>query len=77
MALDRVGSDELNLTHEFLSMMLGVRRPGVTIALHLLVQSGLIQVARGLIRIIDRKGLEEISNGAYGAPEAELQRVFG
>ena len=40
MALDRVGSDEMNLTHEFLSMMLGVRRPGVTIALHLLVRSG-------------------------------------
>jgi len=77
MAVDRVESDELNLTHEFLSMMLGVRRPGVTIALHLLVRSRLIQVARGIIRVIDREGLEEISNGAYGVPEAEFQRVFG
>ena len=77
MALDRVGSDELDLTHEFLSMMLGVRRPGVTIALHLLVRLGLIQVARGIIRVIDREGLEDISNCAYGVPEAEIQRVCG
>jgi CRP-like cAMP-binding protein len=77
MASDRVDSDELDLTHEFLSMMLGVRRPGVTLALHLLVQSGLIQVARGIIRVIDREGMEEISNGAYGVPEAEFQRLFG
>jgi CRP-like cAMP-binding protein len=77
MASDRVDSDELDLTHEFLSMMLGVRRPGVTLALHLLVQAGLIQVARGIIRVIDRKGMEEISNGAYGVPEAEFQRLFG
>jgi CRP-like cAMP-binding protein len=77
MALDRVAPDDLNLTHEFLSMMLGIRRPGVTIALHLLVQSGLIQVARGLIHVIDREGLEEITNGAYGVPEAEFQRLFG
>jgi CRP-like cAMP-binding protein len=77
MALDRGDSDELNLTHEFLSVMLGVRRPGVTLALHLLIHSGLVQVARGVIRIVDREGLEQISNGAYGVPEAEFQRLFG
>jgi hypothetical protein len=58
-------------------MMLGVRRPGVTLALHLLTRSGLIQVARGIIRVIDREGLEGLSNGAYGVPEAEFQRLFG
>jgi CRP-like cAMP-binding protein len=77
MALDRGDSDELKLTHEFLSMMLGVRRPGVTLALHLLIHSGLIQVAQGMIRAIDRQGLEQIANGAYGVPEAEFQRLFG
>jgi CRP-like cAMP-binding protein len=77
MARDRIDTDELVLTHEFLSMMLGVRRSGVTVALHLLVQEGLIQAKRGIITIIDRKGLEEVSDGAYGVPEAEFQRLFG
>jgi CRP-like cAMP-binding protein len=77
MARDRADSDELELTHEFLSMMLGVRRAGVTVALHLLVKAGLIQARRGIITIIDREGLEKLSNGAYGAPEAEFKRLFG
>jgi CRP-like cAMP-binding protein len=77
MAQDRVDTDELALTHEFLSMMLGVRRSGVTVALHLLVKDGLIQAKRGIITVIDRKGLEKLSNGAYGEPEAEFQRLFG
>ena len=69
MAHDRVDSDELMLTHDFLATMLGVRRPGVTVALHLLERQGLIRVHRGIISLIDRKGLEELSNGAY-TPEA-------
>lgn len=77
MARDRLDTDDLSLTHEFLSMMLGVRRPGVTIALQLLVQAGLIQVRRGIITIIDRDGLVDASGGAYGVPEAEFQRLFG
>jgi CRP-like cAMP-binding protein len=77
MAHDRVDSDELSLTHELLAMMLGVRRPGVTVALNLLEEHGLIQANRGVISIIDREGLEENSNGAYGPPEAEFQRLFG
>ena len=77
MAHDRIDGDTLSLTHEFLSIMLGVRRPGVTHAVNLLERTGLIQARRGTITIIDRKGLEENSNGAYGAPEAEFDRVFG
>lgn len=76
MAHDRLDGDEVRLTHEFLSLMLGVRRPGVTVALNLLEKDGLIRSARGVISIIDRKGLEENSNGAYGVPEAEFQRLF-
>jgi len=77
MARDRVDSDRLTLTHEFLSMMLGVRRPGVTVAINLLEKAGLIEASRGATTIIDRKGLERISNGAYGAAEAEFNRLFG
>jgi hypothetical protein len=76
MAHDRLDGDELPLTHEFIAMMLGVRRPGVTVALSLLENDGLIHANRGAISIIDRKGLEESSNGAYGASEAEYRRLF-
>jgi len=77
MAHDRVDGDELTLTHEFLSIMLGVRRPGVTIGLSLLVNRGVIQSRRGVISIVDRGELEATANGAYGTPEAEFQRLFG
>jgi CRP-like cAMP-binding protein len=77
MAHDRTDGDTLTLTHEFLSVMLGVRRPGVTHAVNLLERTGLIQADRGTITIVDREGLEENSNGAYGAPEAEFNRLFG
>jgi CRP-like cAMP-binding protein len=77
MAHDRLDGDKLPLTHEFLSIMLGVRRPGVTVALNLLVKNGLISARRGIITVIDRKGLEASSKGAYGAPETEFKRLFG
>ncbi len=77
MAHDRTDGDTLSLTHEFLSVMLGVRRPGVTHALNLLERTGLIHASRGTITIVDREGLIESSNGAYGTPEAELNRLFG
>ena len=77
MAHDRVDGDTLTLTHEFLSVMLGVRRPGVTHAVNLLERTGLIAADRGVITIVDREGLEESCNGAYGAPEAEFNRLFG
>ena len=57
--------------------MLGARRPGVTVGLDLLENSGLIQNHRGVITIVDRTGLKRIANGAYGAPEAEFERLFG
>jgi CRP-like cAMP-binding protein len=76
MAHDRIGEEALPLTHEFLAMMLGVRRAGVSVALRLLEREGLIAAERGVIMVLDRKGLEGSSNRAYGAPEAELQRLF-
>ncbi|HVY84535.1 MAG TPA: helix-turn-helix domain-containing protein [Caulobacterales bacterium] len=76
MANDRLDGDEAPLTHEFLAMMLGVRRPGVTMALNALEQRGLIDTQRGVIAIADRKGLEEHASGFYGVPEGEYRRLF-
>jgi DNA-binding FadR family transcriptional regulator len=55
------------MTHEFLSVMLGVRRPGVTIALQALERENLIAHRRGIITILDREALKARSNGAYAA----------
>jgi CRP-like cAMP-binding protein len=70
MAADRVGEGELPLTHEFLAMMLAVRRPGVTIASPDLERRGLIDRKRGCVIILDREGLEKMSNGTYVRPDA-------
>jgi CRP-like cAMP-binding protein len=69
MANDRLEGNEVPLTHEFLSLMLGVRRAGVTVALNYLEQRALIRLARGQIEITDRKGLEAAANGTYHQPE--------
>ena len=77
MARDRVDSDEMILTHEFLALMLGVRRAGVSEALQAFEKWALIETARGSVTILDREGLEERANGLYGTPEAEYERLFG
>lgn len=70
MADDRIDGDELPLTHEFLSIMLGVQRSGVTIALQALEREGLISTRRSKITIIDRKALEKNANGTY-SPQSD------
>lgn len=65
MAHDRVRSPELPLTHEFLAMMLGVRRPGVTTAIQKLEREGTIARRRSRIIICNRGKLEKMSNGTY------------
>jgi CRP-like cAMP-binding protein len=77
MAHDRIGNDTIPLTHEFLSLMLGVRRPGVTEALHALRKQGLISYGRGQIVVKDRKGMEHAAGEAYGTPEVEYRRLIG
>ena len=77
MAHDRLAEDELHLTHEFLAIMLGVRRAGVTTALHELETRALISTARGIVTVLDREGLQKAANGLYGVPEAEYARLFG
>ena len=71
MANDRLKGNEVPLTHEFLSLMLGVRRAGVTVALHYLEQRAVISLARKQIVITDRKGLKAAANGTYHEPEKE------
>jgi CRP-like cAMP-binding protein len=65
MAQDRVESDEVPLTHEFLGVMLGTYRPGVTKAIQALEKEKLIAPRRGIIRVLNRRGLEKRSNGSY------------
>lgn len=77
MCHDRVDRDELLLTHEFLSVMLAVRRPSVTVAMHLLEGERFISARRARITIVDRAGLEEFAGDAYGAPEAAYERLIG
>ena len=77
MCHDRIRDDDMPLTHEFLSLMLGVRRSGVTDHLHILEGMHAIKATRGRIRIRDRAKLEEIAGGCYGAPEREYDRLIG
>jgi CRP-like cAMP-binding protein len=77
MCEDRLAAKSLPLTHQFLSMMLGVQRSGVTIALGELENRELIRSKRGLITILDRSTLEKLTNGSYGVAEAEYNRRFG
>lgn len=76
MAHDRMETDEVPLTHEFLSIMLGVRRAGVTTALNALEGRRVVRPGRGLIEVLDRKGLEKLAGGYYGIPEAEWRRAL-
>ena len=76
MAHDRVPGDVLHLTHEFLSLMLSVRRAGVTEAIQALQKQKLIDARRSEITVLNRKGIEKIAGAFYGVPEAEYRRLF-
>ncbi|RWC55136.1 Crp/Fnr family transcriptional regulator [Mesorhizobium sp.] len=77
MCHDRVSGDSVTITHEFMSVMLGVRRPGVTVAIQELEGRGLIRATRGEIVIRDRAGLFLVTDGAYSEPEVEYERLIG
>jgi CRP-like cAMP-binding protein len=77
MVMDRLVVADLPLTHELMALMLGVRRPGVTDALHRLEGDGLVRARRGVVSIRDRAGLVERSAGCYGVAEAEYRRLMG
>lgn len=77
MCHDRSTGDNLVLTHDFLSFVLAVRRPTVTMGLHNLEGNRLIYATRGIVTIRDRMGLEDFASDCYGQPEAEYRRVIG
>jgi CRP-like cAMP-binding protein len=80
MTQDRIVQDEFPLTHELLAIMLGVRRPTVTLVMAELTRAGIISHVRGHVRIVDRAGLEKatcecyrnirmVADGLLGQPE--------
>ncbi len=77
LAHDRDTSRTVDLTQEFLSMMLGVRRSGVNIAVRTLEKAGLIEHGRGFVRILDRKGMELVSCGCYDEVKQYFQQTMG
>jgi CRP-like cAMP-binding protein len=77
MCHDRVDGDEIDLTHEFLAIMLSVRRPSVTVSLHVLEGKQFIQSNRGTIIVRNRAALERFAADAYGGTEREYKRLFG
>lgn len=76
MTQDRAGVDDLQLTHEFIATMLGVRRAGVSVAANKLQAEGLINYSRGNIHILDRKGLEGFSCECYEVVRREFDRLL-
>nr|WP_269816289.1 helix-turn-helix domain-containing protein [Allopontixanthobacter sediminis] len=65
MCADRLGDNKICLTHEFLSVMLNVRRAGVTLAVQSLQGSGFLEPSRGSVTIVNRAGLEAFAKDAY------------
>jgi CRP-like cAMP-binding protein len=76
-AHDRAGVDTFPMTQEFLAMMLGVRRPGVTIAAQAFEADGLITYNHGTMTIVDRPGLEAASCPCYRFIQDEFARLLG
>lgn len=75
MVADRCGGT-FNITHEYISIMLAVRRSGVTVALHVLEGEHLIRSARGEITVLDRNGLISRAVGGYGPAEDQYRRLM-
>jgi hypothetical protein len=76
MTHDRLEHDDMPVTHEFMSIMLGTRRPGVTLAVQMLEGTGVIRAARGRITVRDRNKLEQIAGQSYGFAEKEYSNIF-
>ncbi len=76
LSLDRLSADELNMTQELIANMLGVRREGVTEAAGKLQRAGLIEYARGHIRVLDRPKLEETVCECYQVVKTEFERLL-
>lgn len=76
LSLDRLRSNQLEMTQELIANMLGVRREGVTVAAHKLQELGVIRYARGHITVLDRPKLETLSCECYAVVKAETDRLL-
>ncbi|MFK5595652.1 Crp/Fnr family transcriptional regulator [Methylobacterium sp. HMF5984] len=76
MCHDRGEGDDITVTQEFMSLMLGVERPGVTMAMRTLVKDGLVAKGRGRVQIIDRERLLDLAGDGYGLAETEYARLI-
>nr|WP_238393052.1 Crp/Fnr family transcriptional regulator [Myxacorys almedinensis] len=74
---DRIESDDIKITQEFISHMLGVRRAGVTQAAQKFKEKGLISYRRGHIQILDQQGLESTACECFGCLKKEYDRLLG
>ena len=73
---DRIDSDRVSLTQEFLADMLGVQRTTVTVVARTLQAAGLIRYSRGVVDILDRAGLEAITCECYGTVRRNYERLL-
>lgn len=76
LCLDRIASDEITMTQEFISHMLGGRRESVTLAAARLQQAGVIHYSRGHIKVLDRAALESDVCECYGTVKVEIERLW-
>ena len=76
LAQDRAETDQLPMTHEFLGLMLGVRRASVTTTVAILQQAGLIRSHYGTVEVVDRDGLERASCECYARMRDATEQVF-
>jgi len=77
MAHDRAEGDQFPMTHEFMAMMLGVRRSGVTVTAGTMKQAGLIHYANGQMTILDRPSLETVACECYGITRRHFEQLLG
>ena len=77
MVWDRIQTEELKLTHSFLALMLGVRRPTLTLVARALQKRGLLELHRGSVRIADRAQLEAMTCDCYGTARDLYTGLYG
>lgn len=77
MTHDRIRRNEFPMRQDFLAAMLGVHRPTVSTAAHMLQKAGLISYSRGKMKIVDPDGLAEGACECYELMEIQMNRIFG